>query len=196
MKIKGRQHPHNLKRQSIPSTGKLSFLPWPVKYIVMIFMGLLSSPPLLAADEWRLSTNGYGPVLSGMTVKQAELSFGSKLVVSSEGPPGSACQLMVPSKGYAGVSMMVQKGIITHIEVASPGVLTKSGLGVGDSSAKVRSLYGKQLEIEAHKYDEKGFYYFIWDASRKSGLKFEITNDKVDTIYAGSKSIRLVEGCN
>jgi hypothetical protein len=167
-----------------------------VKYLLILFTTMLFSTSLLAADNWLLSSAGYGLVQTGMTVKQAESVFGSTLVVSSEGPPGSACKFMVPSKGHAGVSMMVQNGRIAHIETASPGVVTKSGVRVGDSSDKVKNLYGKKLEIEIHKYDEKSFSYFVWNASGNSGLKFEISNDKVDTIYAGSKSIRLVEGCN
>jgi hypothetical protein len=196
MNIKKRQHPQQRSKFFTRNVSKPTFVLRSIKYILLASISMLSSTSLIAAEEWRLSSTGYGPVQPGMTVKQAELLFGSKLVVSNEGPPDSACNFMIPSKGHVGVSMMVQKGIITHIEATSPGVLTKSGVGVGDSGSKVKSLYGKQLEIEVHAYDEKSFFYYIWDASRRSGLKFEISNDKVDTIYAGSKSIRLVEGCN
>ncbi|MCX7219160.1 MAG: hypothetical protein NTY70_09545 [Burkholderiales bacterium] len=161
-----------------------------------LLIAMLFSNAVWAADDWRLSSAGYGPLEPGMTAKQAESLLGSKLITASEGPPGSACKFMAVAQGHAGVTLMLQQGRITHIEANSPGILTKSGVAVGDSSAKLKRLFGKQLEIEMHKYDEKGFYYFLWDAKRSRGMKFEIANDKVETIYAGSKTISLVEGCN
>lgn len=167
-----------------------------MKYLFTLLSAMLYASPLMAAQDWRLSAAGYGPVQPGMTVKQAQSLFGSKLITSSEGAPGSACKFMTVAQGHAGVSLMVQNGRITHIETSTPGVLSQSGAGVGDSTSRLKSLYGKQLEIEVDKYDEKGFYYFLWNTNRSGGMKFEIANDKVTTIYAGSKTIRLAEGCN
>jgi hypothetical protein len=167
-----------------------------MKYLITLLSAVLYASSLMAAHDWRLSAAGYGPVRPGMTVKQAQSLFGSKLITSSEGPPGSVCKFMTVAQGHAGVSLMVQNGKITHIEANTPGVLSQSGAGVGDSTSRLKSLYGKQLEIEVDKYDEKGFYYFLWNTNRSGGMKFEIANDKVATIYAGSKTIRLAEGCN
>ena len=37
--------------------------------------------------------------------------------------------------------------------------------------------------------------FYIWESSRKRGVKFEVIGGRVKSIYAGDDSIDLVEGC-
>ena len=132
----------------------------------------------------------------GITLKQAEKLLRSKLRTSEDRPLEAFCDFVYPSRGHDGLSLMIQNGVVTHIEAHKSGVLTKSGAGVGDSTAKLKRLFGKALEIEQHKYDDSGFYYYVWEKNRRRGVKFEIGGDRVVAIYAGSETIMLVEGCS
>jgi hypothetical protein len=49
---------------------------------------LLSANAAPAADDWRITTAGYGPVKIGMSVAEAAAALGVKLV-SEEGKSGS-----------------------------------------------------------------------------------------------------------
>lgn len=90
---------------------------------------------------------------------------------------------------------MVQNGKITRIVISNPRIQTLSGAKVGDSTERLKQLFGGRLEIEQHKYDDEGYYYFVWEQGKRYGVKFEIGGNKVTDIYAGDDSIRYVEGC-
>lgn len=148
-----------------------------------------------AAESWRLSSLGYGQVRAGMTKERAESLMGVRLQAYENGPIDPSCDHIYPDKGHKGVSFMIQDGRITRVGISSPEVLTRSGARVGDSTSRLKSLFGAQLEIEPHHYID-GFYYFVWEKNRRHGVKFEIADDKVIEIYAGDESIQLVEGCS
>lgn len=149
-----------------------------------------------ATEAWRLSSRGYGPVHAGMTQEKAESLLGVKLLTYENRPLEPSCDHVYPAKGHKGVTLMVQDGRITRIAVSSPAILTKSGARVGDSTSRLKALFGQQLEIEPHTYDDKDFYYYVWEKDRQHGVKFEIVRDRVVEIYAGDRSIELAEGCS
>jgi hypothetical protein len=149
--------------------------------------------PTQAAEEWVLSSRGYGPVRAGMTVTQAEALMGTALRAYNEMPFDPDCDYVYPRNGHKGISLMVQGNRIAHIRVISAGVTTKSGVRVGDAAFKLKRLFPR-VEIEEHKYVD-GYYCFVWDRDRRNGVKFVVVDDKVQEIHTGNASIRLVEGC-
>lgn len=155
----------------------------------------LASTSLNAAEPWTLSSRGYGPLTPGMSVAQAQQALGTSLKTFENQPLDPDCDHLYPASGHPGISLMVQAGRVTRISLDSPMLSTRSGLRVGDSAARVKAVLGRQLEIEAHKYDDDGQYFYVWEASRQRGVKFEIVGGRVQTIYAGDSSIQLVEGC-
>jgi len=121
--------------------------------------------------------------------------MGTRLRTYEKRPLDPDCDHLYAENGYEGIGLMVQNGQVTRVEVSNPTVSTLSGVNVGDSTARLKQLFGSRLTIEQHKYDDTGFYYYLWERHERYGVKFEIVEDKVREIYAGDKSIRLVEGC-
>lgn len=148
-----------------------------------------------ANETWRITTRGYGPIQAGQSLSQATHLMGTRLRTYENRPLDPDCDHLYAEKGYEGIGLMIQNGQITRVEVSSPTVSTLSGIRVGDSTTRLKRVFGSRLRIEQHKYDDAGFYYYVWEQGELYGVKFEIAGDKVIEIYAGDKSIQLVEGC-
>jgi hypothetical protein len=166
-----------------------------MKLFLLIFLVFLpglsiSSPP------WTLTTQGYGPIRPGMTPREAGQLLKSDLRTKNNSPLEAECGHLYPVKGHRGISLMIQKGRITRMTATTNDVATKSGVRVGDPEIKLRSLFGESLEIEPHKYDDTGKYYYIWEPGKQRGVKFEVIGGRIQSIHAGDESISLVEGCS
>ncbi|MEZ5830670.1 MAG: hypothetical protein R3D05_05785 [Dongiaceae bacterium] len=149
-----------------------------------------------AADDWRITTSGYGPVKIGMGVAEASHALGRKLV--AEGPVDNPdCHYLRPEPAVEGLWFMVSKDRVVRIEINAPGITTKSGLGVGDSEARVKKLL-PSAEITPHKYvAPNGNYLTIWTSDHKAAVRFETLEGKVTSFYAGRvPEVEYVEGCS
>ena len=168
-----------------------------MKGVVAALAALLLHPSISSADDTRrITTRGYGPVRAGMTLSEAARQMGTRLKTLESRPLERSCDHVYPEKGFKGMNLMVQDGKITRIEIASPLAQTLSGVKVGDSSARLKQVFGARLEIEQHKYEDDAFYYFLWEQGKRFGVKFEIVGNRVTLIYAGDESIQYVEGCS
>ncbi|WP_132750509.1 hypothetical protein [Simplicispira metamorpha] len=166
-----------------------------MKTLYFFVIALCTSFSTQANEPWLLNSKGYGPVKVGMTIAEAESLLKFKLNTFENKPLDSECDYVSASGRHEGLDYMIQQGKISRIEVSDHAIKTKSGAKVGDSTSKLKELFGSQLEIERHKYDDTGFYYYIWEIGKRHGVKFEIAADKVRKIYVGDESIDLVEGC-
>src|SRR5689334_1335388 len=93
------------------------------------------------AEDWRITSAGYGPAKIGMSVADASKALGTKLV--AEGPiDNPECHYLRPEPAIDGLWFMVSNDRVVRIEVNAPGIKTKSGLGVGDSEAHVKKVLG------------------------------------------------------
>ncbi|MEK8047399.1 hypothetical protein [Ideonella margarita] len=168
-----------------------------MKHAVAALAALLLHPSISGADDsWRITTRGYGPIRAGMTPAEAARLMGTRLKTFEDRPMDAFCDDLIPEKGFEGVSLMVQNGRITRLVISKPTVRTLSGIQVGDSTDRLKQVFGSRLEIQPHKYDDDGFYYFVWEQGKRFGVKFEIGGNRVTEIYAGDESIRYVEGCS
>ncbi len=162
---------------------------------LVLIAGLM--PAACLAGDLNITADGYGPVTVGMSVKEAQRALKTPLLGDND-VPGQECYFVRPKRGHKGVSFMVENGVITHAEVHDVNesrVATNTGIRLGDSAAKVKKIYGKRIEVMEHVYYPGDFYYFVWEAGKKRGIKFEMVGGRVLAIYGGSKSIMFVEGC-
>lgn len=148
-----------------------------------------------ADDAWQITSRGYGPVHAGISAEEASLLMGTGLHREDDEPPEPSCDYLYAETGHIGVGLMVRSGRVAHVMISEPGITTRSGIQVGDSTSRLKEVFGTRIEIQRHKYNDDVFYYSVWDADRRHGIRFEIGDDQVTTIYAGDDSIRLVEGC-
>jgi hypothetical protein len=148
------------------------------------------------ADDWRITTAGYGPAKIGMTVAEVSAALGLTLV--SEGPVDEpACHYMRPEAAVDGLWFMISGDRVVRVEITTAGIKTRSGLGVGDSEARVKELL-PAAEVTPHKYvAPDGNYLTVWSANRKAAVRFETLQGKVTSFYAGRvPEVEFVEGCS
>jgi hypothetical protein len=102
-----------------------------------------------------------------------------------------------PEPAVEGLWFMVSKDRVVRIEVTAPGVVTRSGLGVGDSEDHVKELL-PSADVTPHKYvAPDGNYLTVWSRDRKAAVRFETLQGKVTSFYAGQvPQVEYVEGCS
>ena len=158
---------------------------------------LLTGTQAASAEDWHITTAGYGPARIDMTVAQASKALGTKLV--SDGPINDpACHYMRPEPAVEGLWFMISNDHVVRVEVLAPGVTTRSGLGVGNSEDRVKEVLGSAVEVTPHKYlAPDGNYLTIWSSDHKSAVRFETLQGKVTSFYAGRvPEVENVEGCS
>jgi hypothetical protein len=149
------------------------------------------------AEEWRLSTSGFGPARIGMTLTEAAQALHTGLVVDGE-VDSPACYYVKPEPEIKGLTIMVSRGRVVRFDINAPGIKTLSGLGVGDTESRVIETLGPAIEVTPHHYlAPDGNYLTVWSSNRQSALRFETHLGKVTSIYAGRvPEVRHVEGCS
>src|ERR1700681_3888740 len=94
------------------------------------------------------SFGGTGPVRIGMTVAQVERIVGSRL--ASFPGNGEECQETWREDGKGVSGFLATDGIVQRVDIVDAGILTVSGVGVGDTEETVKRVYGKALRVEQH----------------------------------------------
>lgn len=159
---------------------------------------LISITTAHAADDFRLSTLGYGPARFGMTLDEAARALGVELMVDGE-IDEPLCYYARPVPAIEGLMVMLSQGHVVRFDVGAPGIKTKSGLGVGDDEAEVLRVLGAQsVEVTPHKYvAPDGNYLTVWSSGREAAVRFETLNGRVTSFYAGrAPYVTYVEGCS
>ncbi len=162
--------------------------------LLLLLLGIAcaaeANPPVA---RWTISAQGYGSVRIGMNVKHAEKLLGTALLLE-ESPMVGNCFVATPKKGHKGLYLMVDSGAITHVGTSAGTIASDTGFKVGDLASRLRTRYGKQLEIEDHKYQD-GMYYYVWEPNKQRGKRYVIDSKLVVIeIRGGDESIQRVEG--
>lgn len=167
-------------------------------------------PPAPALSSNRITAQGWGPLMIGMTLAEVAAAAGPD---SNPGSVGGAdpesCDQFRPANAPEGVLVMMQQGRLTRISlVEMSDIDTDRGLGIGDSAAAVKAAYGAAAIVAPHKYqDAPAGYITVWDGGPRTepyvqdqaarGLVYEIDGTgNVGAIHAGGPSIEYVEGCS
>lgn len=144
--------------------------------------------------RWSVSAGGLGALRVGMTVEQARAALGAPF-----GPDSTAGCHHAPIAGAPGrVLAMIVDGRVVRIEVKDSLVATDRGARVGDSEARIDSLYRGAVTVEPHKYTD-GHYLVVTPAAADSGLRliFETDGRRVTEFRAGRlPEVAWVEGCS
>ncbi|MDB9314897.1 hypothetical protein PN462_17415 [Spirulina sp. CS-785/01] len=152
------------------------------------------------STESQLRLTGIGNIDVGMTIAEAAQVTGHRFTQVASGGEEYGCLYYQVNEGPDGVSFMVTEGKIARIEVDNPKITTLSGVKVGDTEEKIRSLYGDKIKAEPHEYQPDGKYLiYVPDAASNEDYRviFE-TNDQgeVTTMRSGKlPEVGYVEGC-
>jgi len=164
--------------------------------ILMVVL-LLTVSPLADAQAKRIPKyvvrfNSFGPVKVGMTVTQASKALGIRLVTTEQGN----CRYFEAKRGFKDIGFMVNDGTIARFDVFERGIATDRGARVGDSEARIKSLYKGMYEVSKHPYVD-GHYIVVDMKGGKFSIIFETDGKRVTSFRAGrSPEIGYIEGCS
>lgn len=131
-------------------------------------------------------------------VKRALRDPEAVLVLDGAGPV-DACAYLESRNLPEGIGLMFQEGRAVRMDVWSRSIQTASGVGVGDSEARIKQVYGQRVVVERHFYDPQGHYLKVEVKSGKDrgyGIVFETDGARVTSYRVGKvESIAPVEGC-
>jgi hypothetical protein len=155
-----------------------------------------AEPRLSSASKTQI--DGVGGVRVGMTVKQAAKAAGVNLVPSYK-DGNYECRYVQPQSGPKNIGMMVSKDRIVRIDIyKGSSIKTLKGAGIGDSEARIKSLYPSRIEVSKHKYTKGHYLTFVpADRADQHRIVFETDGRKVLNYRVGKlPDVEYVEGCS
>ena len=145
-------------------------------------------------DEWSVSAGGIGVLRVGMTTDEARAALGGPFDPDST----AGCHHVRIAGAPGRVLAMIVEGRVVRIEVKDSLVATDRGARVGDTEARIDSLYGGLVTVEPHKYTD-GHYLVVGPAGADGlfRLIFETDGRRVTEYRAGRlPEVAWVEGCS
>jgi hypothetical protein len=164
-------------------------------FFVACLLCITSFGSSAASDTWVVRFNRTGPVKIGMSLSQLNAVLHVKISMPEDGD-GQSCFYAEPAKRH-GIAFMLEKGYVTRVDVFQPGISTVEGIGVGDTEARARQVYGDKLKVEPHAYTgPEGHYLTVRSSDGLYGIRFETDGKNILSFYAGKKTaIAYIEGC-
>jgi len=170
---------------------------------VLLSLAACSSPrsggdatPPEGSRAWVLTPSTFGKVRIGSTVHELNAALGDSLKPNYE--VSDDCDQLTPDALPHGTSVMVLQDTIVRVDVDSAGILTPEGVGVGDTEARVRAVYGDRAVVTPHKYTgPEGHYITIIDPADSTRMTiFETDGTRITALRAGRlPGVQFVEGC-
>jgi hypothetical protein len=113
-------------------------------------------PSPAAADaaspsSWRIAADAFGPLRIGMT-KQALVTLVPGVFEVPAPPAPGDCGYVRWDMAPPGVRLMFIGDTLVRVEADSASALTMLGAHVGDTEARIDSLYGPNIRRMPHKY--------------------------------------------
>src|SRR3954467_11818828 len=147
-----------------------------------------ASPP---STGLTISSNTFGPLRVGMTVAEAAKAMGGGFAAPANYSGGCGYAKLV--KAPTGLAVMLDNNRIARFEVRSGGVTTAEGAKIGDSEARINSLYAGKVTTTPHKYVQGGHYLTVTpSAGSTNRIVFETDGAKV-TEYRSGKTPEVLQ---
>lgn len=145
----------------------------------------------------QVSERGVGPLHIGMKLSDARTATGDKI----SAPPAAdtaVCGFARWSAGPAGVRLMTAKGRIVRVDVDSGSTTTAEGARIGDTEARINTLYAGRVVTTPSKYTAGHYLTVKRPPAADSAYRFifETNGSKVTRYRAGKlPEVGYVEGC-
>jgi hypothetical protein len=144
-------------------------------------------------ESVEVTTAGIGDITWGMTVDQAQVAAGTALVRQDGGT--DTCWVVIPAEAPEGISFVVVDGEIGRVDIASPGIDTPSGAGVGMSETELQELFPDRLR-QADTPSGRSFTFVPNDPGESElRIVFETDGTNVTSYRAGRVPIVEAPGC-
>lgn len=157
-----------------------------------------SQASTLPKQPWTVSEDGIGPVRAGMTLQETrDLLPGLRTAEGSDDLATAPCTYARSPSLPSGAVLMFENGRIARVDVFTGSSRTVEGAGIGDTEARLQSLYAARLVTSPHKYTDEGHYMTVQsktDSTRK--IVFETDGYKVLRFRSGrTPAVEYIEGC-
>lgn len=132
---------------------------------------------------WRVTYQGFGPLLVGQSVAEAATAVGSAFAAADGADP--ACSYAEWPSAPAGVRVMLVQDTVVRIDVTDAGVATQELVRIGDNEGRLNSVYAFAMQLRPHKYTT-GKYAIVTapeDSTRR--LVFETDGKQVTEFRTG-----------
>lgn len=144
-----------------------------------------------------VSDYGVGDLRAGMTLEQAQrVAADLKTITRTD---STECSYLDWPSAPPGVLVMYDGGRIARFDIDSAGLRTAAGAQVGDTEARVDSLYAGRVTTTPHKYTD-GHYLTVTPpraADSLFRLVFEAEGGKITRYRVGMlPQVQYVEGCS
>lgn len=153
--------------------------------------------PAPAAPYVYATDYGIGDLRAGMTLDEATRAVPDISIIA--GTDSVACSYLNWPSAPAGVLVMFDGGRVARVDIDSVGVRTEAGAQVGDSEARIDSLYAGRVTTMPHKYTD-GHYKVVKPMRAADSLFrtiFEAEGGKVTRYRVGKlPQVEYVEGCS
>jgi hypothetical protein len=165
-------------------------------YLSLIFFVFIYSN-FAGEKKFYIHSNGYGPVIIGMTVDAASNKLGIPLKYASPPDEDSIhCDYVYPNGDYKSIGFMVEDGVITRVDIYNNSVSTDKGITVGSSEKNVYQKYGKNIIEKIHPYLGKDGKYLIFTTAKNHQIIFETKKATITRFRTGKlPSVAYIEGC-
>jgi hypothetical protein len=166
-----------------------------MKPLCAIALGLALAMTAAAGSSWCLGLGSLGPIRTGMTVD--EVLRLADFPGQERKQPVSECWYLRYHGNGNDFDLMIIGGRVVRIELKADSRLhTLSGARLGDDETGLKALYGARLDIQPHKYDQRGHTITYRSSTGDYGLRFETSSGKVTAIQTGPwEHLNYVEGC-
>ena len=147
-------------------------------------------------NRWTVSTTGIGPLRFGMTVAAMGKELGDSALAKAA--TRASCTYVRPARLPRGASLMISNGVFVRVDVDSAGVLTETGIGVGDSEVSVLVRNSGRARIESNKYAGPLAHNLVVTSPMDPGnaMVFETDGRAIQRYRAGTRAaVDLVERC-
>jgi hypothetical protein len=147
------------------------------------------------AGGWCLGLGALGPIRTGMSVDEVlRLADFSGM---ERKRPADGCWHLSYARKSPEFTLMIIDGRVVRIEIPRTSTVTTfSGVHMGMAEADLQRLFGDRLDVQPHKYDEKGKVLTFRSSDGAFGLRFETESGLVHLMQSGPwEHLNYVEGC-
>ena len=146
------------------------------------------------AGEWEITPEGMGALKAGMSLDEAKIVMHGNLVVPAK---LEECDYVNFRNAPAGLAAMVEKGVISRVEVRNGTVATVEGARIGDTEEKIKSLYPGIVTVRPHKYTDGHYLVVTPKDAGENRIVFETDGKKVTRYHSGRlPAVEYVESCS
>lgn len=133
----------------------------------------------------KLTTVGLGEIFFGDTVRTIRSKVSGPWVGLPAADARPSCFTMQPAGGPEGTVFMILDGRVERIDVASPEITTRSGIGVGSTTEAIVELFESNIETTATDGGEEIVFIPTDEVDRDFRIVWTTDGSNVTAMRAG-----------